>query len=141
MAPYPLIDWTACSFTTTTDEVWNAWVIGTCTASNSTSASDTNTVWYRWVLDLGTGTICMENPIQSLWPDFKLPPETEEHRLARVKRELDAQRRIQELEARRMEIDIRMERLRLEMENAAAWAQLEYLIPKPPLGLAKGELR
>ena len=33
------------------------------------------------------------------------------------------------LEARRMEIDIRMERLRLEMETAGLWAQLEYLIP------------
>ena len=33
------------------------------------------------------------------------------------------------LEARRMEIDTRMERLRLEMETAALWAQLEYLIP------------
>jgi outer membrane protein TolC len=33
------------------------------------------------------------------------------------------------LEARRMEIDTRMERLRLEMETAAVWAQLEYLIP------------
>jgi outer membrane protein TolC len=46
------------------------------------------------------------------------------------------------LEARRMEIDIRLERVRLEMENAAAWAQLEYLIPQTGLGsLAKGELR
>jgi outer membrane protein TolC len=33
------------------------------------------------------------------------------------------------LEARRMEIDLRMERLRLEMETAGLWAQLEYLIP------------
>lgn len=33
------------------------------------------------------------------------------------------------LEARRIEIDTRMERLRLEMETAALWAQLEYLIP------------
>ena len=33
------------------------------------------------------------------------------------------------LEARRIEIDMRMERLRLEMETAALWAQLEYLIP------------
>jgi len=33
------------------------------------------------------------------------------------------------LEARRMEIDTRMERLRLEMETAGLWAQLEYLIP------------
>ena len=45
------------------------------------------------------------------------------------------------LEARRMEVDTRLERLRLEMENAAVWAQLEYLIPQPRLGLAKGELR
>ncbi len=33
------------------------------------------------------------------------------------------------LEGRRVEIDTRMERLRLEMETAALWAQLEYLIP------------
>ena len=33
------------------------------------------------------------------------------------------------LEARRMEIDLRMERLRLDMETAGVWAQLEYLIP------------
>lgn len=33
------------------------------------------------------------------------------------------------LEARRLEIDTRMERLRLEMETAALWAQLEFLIP------------
>ncbi|MDP1533317.1 MAG: TolC family protein, partial [Rubrivivax sp.] len=33
------------------------------------------------------------------------------------------------LEARRVEIDTRMERLRLEMETAGLWAQLQYLIP------------
>ena len=33
------------------------------------------------------------------------------------------------LEARRMEIDIQMERVRIEMETAALWATLEYLIP------------
>ena len=33
------------------------------------------------------------------------------------------------LDARRMEIDTRMDRLRLEMDAAALWAQLEYLIP------------
>ncbi len=33
------------------------------------------------------------------------------------------------LEARRMEIDVRMDRLRLEMEIAGLWAQLNYLIP------------
>ena len=33
------------------------------------------------------------------------------------------------LEARRMEVDTRMERLRLEMAGAALWAQLEYLNP------------
>ena len=33
------------------------------------------------------------------------------------------------LDARRMEIETRMDRLRLEMEAAALWAQLEYLIP------------
>ena len=32
------------------------------------------------------------------------------------------------LDARRLEIDTRMDRLRLEMEAAALWAQLEYLI-------------
>jgi outer membrane protein TolC len=33
------------------------------------------------------------------------------------------------LDARRMEIDTRIERLRVEMETAATWAQLAYLIP------------
>lgn len=33
------------------------------------------------------------------------------------------------LEARRMEIDTRMERLRLEMDTARLWAQLNYLVP------------
>ena len=33
------------------------------------------------------------------------------------------------LDARRMEIETRMDRLRLETEAAALWAQLEYLIP------------
>ena len=33
------------------------------------------------------------------------------------------------LEARRLEIDTRVDRLRLEMETAARWAQLEYLVP------------
>lgn len=33
------------------------------------------------------------------------------------------------LEARRMEIDTRIDRLRLEMETAVRWAQLEYLVP------------
>lgn len=33
------------------------------------------------------------------------------------------------LEARRMEIDVRMERLRIEMETAGLWAELEYLFP------------
>jgi outer membrane protein TolC len=33
------------------------------------------------------------------------------------------------LEARRVEIDTRMDRLRLEMETAVRWAQLEYLVP------------
>ena len=33
------------------------------------------------------------------------------------------------LEARRMEIDTRVDRLRLEMDAAALWAQLEYLVP------------
>jgi outer membrane protein TolC len=43
------------------------------------------------------------------------------------------------LEARRMEIDTRMDRVRLEMENASLWTQLEYLIPAG--GLAQGELK
>lgn len=33
------------------------------------------------------------------------------------------------LEARRMELDIRMERIRLEMDTAMLWAQLNYLTP------------
>lgn len=33
------------------------------------------------------------------------------------------------LEARRMEIDTRLERLRIELETAALWARLNYLIP------------
>jgi hypothetical protein len=33
------------------------------------------------------------------------------------------------LESRRMEIEIRLERLRLEMDTARLWAQLNYLIP------------
>ncbi|MEJ7687887.1 MAG: TolC family protein [Variovorax sp.] len=33
------------------------------------------------------------------------------------------------LEARRMELDTRLERLRLEMETASLWAQLSYLVP------------
>lgn len=45
------------------------------------------------------------------------------------------------LEARRMEIDTRLERVRLEMENAGLWAQLEYLIPESRLGGIKGELK
>ncbi len=46
------------------------------------------------------------------------------------------------LEARRMEIDTRLERIRLEMENAGLWAQLEYLIPAPaPGSVTLGELK
>jgi outer membrane protein TolC len=46
------------------------------------------------------------------------------------------------LEARRMEIDVRLERVRLEMESAGVWAQLEYLIPRPgPGNVATGELQ
>jgi cobalt-zinc-cadmium efflux system outer membrane protein len=37
------------------------------------------------------------------------------------------------LEARRMEIDTRIERLRVEKQTAALWAELEYLIPAPTL--------
>lgn len=46
------------------------------------------------------------------------------------------------LEARRMEIDMRLERVRLEMETAGLWAQLEYLIPEPtPASLSQGDLK
>lgn len=37
------------------------------------------------------------------------------------------------LDARRMEIDTRVERLRIEMETAALWAELEFLMPATPL--------
>jgi outer membrane protein TolC len=40
------------------------------------------------------------------------------------------------LDARRMEIDTRMDRLRLEMEAAVLWARLEYLIPAEHLAAA-----
>ena len=40
------------------------------------------------------------------------------------------------LDARRTEIDHRVERLRLEMEAAALWARLEYLIPAEHLAAA-----
>ena len=43
------------------------------------------------------------------------------------------------LEARRMEIDLRLDRLRLEMETAALWAQLEYLIPAEHIAAAVTE--
>jgi outer membrane protein TolC len=36
------------------------------------------------------------------------------------------------LDARRMEIDTRVERLRIEMETAALWAELEFLMPVTP---------
>lgn len=36
------------------------------------------------------------------------------------------------LDARRMEIDTRMERLRIQMEAAELWTRLEYLIPDDP---------
>ncbi len=42
------------------------------------------------------------------------------------------------LEARRMEIDTRMDRLRLEMETATRWAQLEYLLPPETEASANG---
>jgi len=41
------------------------------------------------------------------------------------------------LEARRMEIDLRMERLSLEMQTAGLWAQLEYLIPAESAAVAE----
>jgi outer membrane protein TolC len=40
------------------------------------------------------------------------------------------------LDARRVEIDTRLERLRLEMETARLWAQLNYLIPAGHEGAA-----
>jgi outer membrane protein TolC len=43
------------------------------------------------------------------------------------------------LEARRMEIDTRMDRLRLDMETASLWAQLEYLIPAEHAAAASTE--
>ena len=43
------------------------------------------------------------------------------------------------LEARRMEIETRMDRLRLEMETAGLWAQLEYLIPAEHVAAAVTE--
>lgn len=42
------------------------------------------------------------------------------------------------LDARRMEIDTRMDRLRLEMEAASLWAQLEYLLPADHQTSAEG---
>ena len=45
------------------------------------------------------------------------------------------------LDARRIEIDTRMDRLRLEMEAAALWAQLEYLIPPEHDAAARPLLR
>lgn len=41
------------------------------------------------------------------------------------------------LEARRMEIDTHMDRLRLEMETATRWAQLEHLLAPEPEASAK----
>nr|WP_315189827.1 TolC family protein [uncultured Albidiferax sp.] len=42
------------------------------------------------------------------------------------------------LEARRMEIDTLMDRLRLEMEAASLWAQLEYLLPADHTAAVEG---
>ena len=42
------------------------------------------------------------------------------------------------LEARRMEIETRMEHLRLEMEAASLWAQIEYLLPADHSTSAEG---
>ncbi len=41
------------------------------------------------------------------------------------------------LDARRMEIDTRVERLRIEMETAALWAELEFLMPRRRKGRSK----
>jgi len=43
-------------------------------------------------------------------------------------------------EARRMEIDTRLEQIRLEMEAAGLWAQLEYLIPAEHSAARPGRL-
>lgn len=42
------------------------------------------------------------------------------------------------LEARRAEIDVRMDRLRLELETAVLWAQLNFLLPAGQTGQASG---
>jgi hypothetical protein len=42
------------------------------------------------------------------------------------------------LEARRAEIDNRVDRLRLEMEAAGRWAELEYLLPQGHADAASG---
>ncbi|MBC7706312.1 MAG: TolC family protein, partial [Rhodoferax sp.] len=42
------------------------------------------------------------------------------------------------LEARRMEIEASLDRLRLEMETASLWARLEYLIPTQQLAAGDG---
>jgi outer membrane protein TolC len=42
------------------------------------------------------------------------------------------------LEARRAEIEVRMDRLRLELETAVLWAQLNFLLPAGQTGLASG---
>ncbi|HEY9194546.1 MAG TPA: TolC family protein [Methyloversatilis sp.] len=42
------------------------------------------------------------------------------------------------LEARRAEIDVRMERLRLELETAVLWVQLNFLLPDGQAGQAPG---
>ena len=45
------------------------------------------------------------------------------------------------LEARRGEIDTRMERLRLEMDAARLWARLNYLVPAGHAGVPDGSVR
>lgn len=45
------------------------------------------------------------------------------------------------LEARRMEIEASLDRLRLEMETASLWARLEYLIPTQQLAAGDGPAR
>ncbi len=45
------------------------------------------------------------------------------------------------LEARRSEVDVRMERLRLELERARVWAQLNYLLPSQGGAQSESEAR
>lgn len=43
------------------------------------------------------------------------------------------------LEARRIEIDTRLDQLRLAMETATLWASVEYMLPRPSDAMTKPE--